>query len=64
MTEAERRLAEARLRVDEMFSAIQAARGVRDWDGLRAARQEVLTAEREVARIAGRRETGREIDGL
>jgi hypothetical protein len=53
MREAERRLDEARARVHELSSAIQAARGFGDWDGLRAARQDVLAAEREVARIAG-----------
>jgi hypothetical protein len=51
MSEAERRLAEARARVRELSSA--AARGFGDWAALRAADQEVLAAEREVAKIAG-----------
>lgn len=53
MAEAERRLAEAQARERELSSAIQAARGFGDWDGLRAAHEQVLAAEREVARIAG-----------
>lgn|GEM_PF-3751677 len=51
--EAKRRLDEARSRVHELHSAIQAARGFGDWDGVRAAQQELLAAEREVARVAG-----------
>jgi hypothetical protein len=53
MEEAERRLDEARMRVRELSSAIQAARGFGDWDGLHVAHRQMLAAEREVARIAG-----------
>jgi hypothetical protein len=52
MDEAGRRLDEARARVRELSSAIQGARGFGDWDGLRVAHQDVLAAEREVARVA------------
>jgi len=51
--EAERHLDRARTRVRELSAAIHAAHGSGDWDGLRAAQQDVLAAEREVARIAG-----------
>jgi hypothetical protein len=53
MGDADRRLAEARARVRELSAAMRAAQGFGDWDGLRAADQEMLAAEREVARIAG-----------
>src|SRR5438034_6479150 len=53
MEEARRRLEEARVRVRELSATIQAARGFGDWDGLHAGGDEMLAAEREVARIAG-----------
>jgi hypothetical protein len=52
MGEAERRLQEARARADGLSSAIHAAQGFGDWEDLVAAEQEVLAAERAVARIA------------
>src|SRR5262245_55456032 len=53
VSEAERRLEQARARVHALFDEIQAARGFGDWDGLRNAQQEVYAAERELARVAG-----------
>lgn len=51
--DAERRLAEAQARADDLSSTIEAAQGFGDWDGLHAAGQEILAAQREIASIAG-----------
>jgi hypothetical protein len=51
--DAGRRLEVAQARVHELSAMIQNNQGYGDWDGLRAANQEVLAAERDVAKVAG-----------